>query len=245
VELTALFGIAGLIALQIRVLRKEWWELLWEMNITIPKLMRDARRHITFGDSYCASGFLYVMPWICVAVIYNHNPMYWAPVLCYLALLFVGYAIRPNHLIPIIPWVVLAGTPPELLLALSVSDFVSGFGYWSNLWKRFYPALHNINYEAKEIGLYLKGLTGTLWVNSLSTSIYIYAQKKPIHGFVEQVEMRDVVPERRRKWVEAWKTEPPDYVVEAFNKGYRFNPAAGYKVIARDTGTSVIYKKED
>jgi len=248
-QLGIAFGIAGLVAILIRLLYPKVWGYLWEANIVIAGRLRQYRincikNECVYGDNYMCSGLGHILPWVLIGVANKPDIAYWIPIAMYMALIFFGIAVRPNHFIVLIPWVILAGIPWQIVLALCAADVLSALGYWKHIWIRFYPAIHNMNYEGREIGLYLKDKPGTLWVNSMNTGIYVYAQKKPYNGFCEQVEMNDTVHERRKAWVEKWKENPPDWVVKGVGSGYKFEPRAGYKLVAKDDYGNKIYQKE-
>jgi len=225
------------------ILRRDWFYWLMEANITIPSRMTKARKGLyPWVSQYTANVFLYLMPWTIAAVWARPHLLYWLPPLAYFLLTGMGRVIRPNHLIPLVPWIAASGIQPEWVLALAATDWVSSGLYLGNIWFRFYPGLAQRVVEAKMIGQWLKDKPGTLWVNSLHSEVYIYAQKPVRYGLAEQVEIREVAEERREAMREAWGRRPADWVVMGPDPGVNFS-GAGYAEVRRSDMFRIFQKR--
>lgn len=225
-------------------LRPVWWGYLWEANVTIPKRMVDRRKAGTIPawPWWTMNGFAALGPWLALAIFARPDVVYWLPAAAYLGLNLMGRVIRPNHLLPLVPWVALAGGGPVFALALLLADQLAGGLYLGDIWYRFYWGLREANMEAREIGLYLRDKVGSVWVNSFHTAVYVYAGKPPVGGLTEQMEIKDVANERREAWRAAVKSNPPDWIVVGPEPGWAFRPI-GYKPVA-ETGKMIVYRKE-
>jgi hypothetical protein len=191
---------------------------------------------------YTANAFIYIGMWLVPAVLAKPDPLYWLPPLAFLILLFAGRVIRPNHLLPLIPWIATTGLNPAWVIALASVDTISAGFYLGDIWARFYPGLRDVIKEAREIGEWLKGKPGKLWLNSMYSEIYIWSGKAPQYGMTEQVEIASVAAERRQKMKSRIAKNPPLWVVEQPGYINRFDPE-GYRPVARSV-YFVIYKKE-
>lgn len=217
----------------------QWFKWLWESSVTIPARMGKNRNFETWLPWFTANPLLYVLPWIGLGIYFKPDFFYWLPALAYFVFICLGRAIRPNHLIPIIPW--LLGLPPVFVIGLVLIDFISSGFYLGDIWLRYYPALANINDDARAAGEWLRDKAGTLYVNSIHSGMYIYAGKPIPLGMGEQIEIREVATERREEMKRLWRETPPDWVVCGDVPGINFKPI-GYSRVAV-AGANVIYRK--
>lgn len=222
----------------------DMWKWLVESNLTVTKRITQMRYHLAKdGHDYtiwASMGAMYTLPWLALAIMNNPDPLYWLAPASYLIVIASGLAVRSNHYIPLAPWIALA-LPEAAILALVVTDLVSGFGYWKNIWKRFYSGLDQMNNEAQEIGQWLRDKVGALWVNDIHTGINIYSGKPPLFGLAEQIEIRENAVERRQVMRAAFKDNPPDWVVVGPQPGLKFS-GNGYKAV-KQTSLYMVYRK--
>lgn len=185
------------------------------------------------------------MIWILPAAYLKPDVIYWLPVMGYMILASIGYVIRPNHALVIVPWIAAAGLPIEFVIALTVVDWVSAGFYVGDIWNRFYNGLRGRIGEAREVGLWLKDKEGTIWLNGIDTELYDYAEKPIVYGMTETIEVNTVALERREYMVKKWKTHTPDYVVIS-NADYQhveFDGRGYNRVAASSGGTFEVFKK--
>lgn len=220
---------------------RQWFQWLWESSITIPARMAKARDFETWFPWFTSNPSLYLLPWLLLAVYFRPDFLYWLPAALYVSTLAVGRAIRSNHLIPLIPWIVFSGIPPVFVMSLSTVDFISSGFYFGDLWLRYYPALAHINEEARTVGEWLRDKPGSLYVNGIQSAIYLYARKPVPLGMAEQIEIREAAHERRAQMQANWRKSPPDWVVCGEVPGIQFKPI-GYDRAAV-IGENVIYLK--
>lgn len=234
----------GLIALSIWYFKHDWWEWLIEANLTIPKRMNEARKgSYPFMPHYTANVFIYAGMWLAAAVIAKPDPLYWIPAVSFLLLMLMGRVVRPNHLLPLAAWIAAAGMSPAWVIALVSVDAISAGLYLGDIWGRFYPGLRNIIKEAREVGNWIKDKSGSLWVNSMYSEIYIWSGKAPLYGMTEQVEICTVAKERRKKMQTKFAKNPPDWVVNQPGYGpMQFDPT-GFRLVARSVFFE-IYARE-
>lgn len=233
------------VMLLFRYFRKDWWDWIWESSVSLPKQLQAARQGGAYLHKwmpwFTASGLIYVLPWLGLSVTAKPDYLYWLPAVLYILFIAYGRVIRPNHLIPLIPWIVLSGITPMHLAILMLADFLSSGMYLGDIWMRFYNGLYAANIEAKELGEWLKNKAGSLYVNHYHTGIYIWAQKPVNYYMTEQAEIREFT-DRRAEMLKRWKENPADWVIFSPKAGINFN-GAGYKLVARnDTGTALFQK---
>jgi len=236
--------VCAIIALVLQVgFYKTWWTWLVEANLTIPRRMTQLRitQHPAFVPWFQAHGYVYLLPWVGVAILAKPDIWYWLPAALFLILTHVGVIVRPNHLIPVVAWVVCAGVRPELVIILALADLLSSGFYLDDLWGRFYIGLRQLNVEAREIGNWLKDKPGTLWVNNFHSGVYIYSRKPPIYGLNEQAEIREVATERRMAWRDQMKHGMPEFAVNSDAGGWKFQPT-GYQLVAQSVSMKVYQK---
>jgi len=237
------FGLMGIILLLcMRKLRPAVFCWLWESSVTIPRRMKDKRTGKgEWVPWYTSFGMLYILPWVIAAVWARPDVLYWIPPVLYLLLTGVGGVIRPNHLLPLVAWIAMAGISPEWVLALWAVDWLSAGLYLGNIWHRFYLALEEPNQEAKIAGEWLKPMEGDLWVSGIHTGVYVYAQKPPTYGMTEQIEVRSVAFERRRRMVDKWSRKPPKWIALTMQPELQLNPQ-GYQLVY-EVGDTKIGRK--
>lgn len=245
---TAVMASAGVILLLIlRYFRKEWFDWIWESSVLLPKQLQAARQRGLYLHKwmpwFTAGVMVYIVPWLGVSVTARPDWLFWLPALLYFALACYGKVIRPNHLIPLIPWIVIgiSSSTPTLILILLFTDLAASGFYMGDIWYRFYQGLHASNIEAKEMGEWLKDKPGTLWVNHYHTAIHIWSGKPVMYGMTEQAEIREFT-DRRGQMKEKFRQNPPDWVVDSGLRGIPFN-GVGYKAIAQTGSGTVLYQK--
>ena len=218
---------------------KQWFRWLWESSVTIPSRIGKSRHNEMWFPWFTSNPVLYLLPWIFLGV--KAGWFYWLPAIVYVVVICLGRAIRSNHFIPLIPWIALSGISPMFVLGLAIIDFISSGLYLGDIWLRYYPALGDMNEDARAIGEWLKDKAGSLYVNGIHSGIYIHARKPLSLGMTEQIEIREVAKERRAEMVRRWKETPPDWVVIGDVPGVTFKPV-GYSKVAT-VNTSAIYRK--
>ncbi len=238
--------LAGVAAVLIYFLANDYWKILVEANLTLPKRMTDFRRRLLkAGADYLhtpAQGAVYILPWLFLAFVLRPDYIYWTPVIAYMLLMICGIAIRSNHYLPLAGWIAPVFQSGDVVVGLLLVEAFSSLFYIGDLWRRFYPGLRDINLEAQEIGKWLRDKPGRLWVNGIHSGIYIHAQKPPFGGMTEQIEIRENAPERREAWRKAFKESPPEWVVVGHMPGVEFTPL-GYDLVAR-SAESLIYRRK-
>ena len=237
------FALAGGVsALALWYFKHEWWRWLIEANLTIPKRMNKARKGLyDYMPGYTSMCFLYAGMWVAGAVIARPDILYWLPVIAYMLLMFAGRVIRPNHLLPIVAWIAVAGIEPVWVIAFSSVDFISSGLYLGDIWARFYLGLRDRIKDARELGLWLKDKPGRLWLNSMHTEIYIWSSKQPLYGMTEQIEIAQVADERRKKMLMQFAKEPPDWVIDQPGSPAQFDKH-GFKLVAQ-SGFFNVYER--
>ena len=226
--------------------RNKWLWDIWESSITIPIRMQKARVHPEvpwpWMPWFQSQVFVYILPWLILAIVARPDPLYWLPALAYIVVLMLGYTIRANHLIPLVAWIAMANISPWLVFVLASVDWMAGGFYLGDIWVRFYYEIRMMNLEAKVIGEWLKDQVGDLWVSGINTSVYVYAQKPPVCRMVDQIEIRAVAKERIEQFVRLWRAHSPEWVVASYNPGIKFT-GAGYRTIKKSGDNIVILKK--
>ena len=244
---SVVFGLIGVAGLGlIWYFKHEWFEWLIEANITIPKRMNKSRKGLySWMPPFTAGCMVYLGMWVVHAGNVRPDIVYWLPAILFLLLMFVGKVIRPNHLIPLIPWVAAAGLEPGYVVALLGVEMLGGGFYHGDIWARFYPGLRDVIKEAKEIGLWLKEKPGTLWANTMYSEIYIWSKKPPVYAMTEQIEIAQVATERREIMKYKFAKNPPTWVVihKAHPVSIRFDPN-GYHPVAQSIFFA-IYRKDN
>ena len=213
-----------------------------ESSFTIPKRLVKARKgHYGYMPQHTATAFMFFLPWLAAGIYSKPDPIYWLPAIVLLVFQFAGSVIRANHLIPLIAWIAASGIKPELAYTLVLIDFLSAGLYIGNIWNRFYPGLDDVTKDSVAVGNWLKDKPGILWVNSMWTQLYLYAQKKPIYGMTEMIEVNRVVPERRKIMRDKIKKQPPDWIAVSHDTNVEYD-YTNYEQVAK-SGYFAIYKR--
>jgi hypothetical protein len=213
-----------------------------ESSVTIPGRMSKYRHKLVQWMPWWTSEPLMIMlPWIVAAAITRPEMNFWLPAILYVAVISLGFTIRPYHLIPLVPFIALAGIPQDLALILWAIEFLTAGFYLGNMGARHYRYYWDQVLVSSEIGKWMKDKEGSLWVNGMHTEVYLYAQKKCPFDLIEQIEINDVAHERRAVMKEEWIRHPPDWVVVGDNAKVKFQPN-GYTIEAEAPG-AVVYRK--
>lgn len=236
-------AIGAITALLVYRLYPQVWAWLIEANITIPGRMNKNRKGLyPWSPVYTSLGFLYLLPWIFMGVLAKPDLLYWIPPLAFIMFTGMGRVIRPNHLLPVIPWIALAGIPPIQVIALVCVDWISAGLYLGDIWGRFYNGLSDRLQYSKVLGEWLRTQSGEVWNNSLSCEILIHARKPVLYGMNEQVEINEAAKERRAVFIPRWKASPPEWVIQEQGYGVIKFSGTGYKLV-NQAGPFLVYKK--
>lgn len=218
--------------------------LAWiiESSVTIPYRMSKYRKELgKWMPWFTSEALLFFLPLVAAAVYARPEFLFWLPALLYLAVITSGFFIRAYHLIPLLPFVAMAGMDPRIATALILIDFVTCGFYLGDIWGRHYRLYDQHVKAARDVGNYLKDKPGTIWVNGMHSEVYVYARKPIPFGLAEQIEINDVATERREHMLAEWKKQQPEYVVITENPRMEFKPN-GYKMIAEAFNTIVWQK---
>jgi len=240
----AAVGVSG--AATVRLLWPKAWGAIWESSVVLPMRVKKNRARVAhlynWVPSYTAVALLYFLPWLVFGVWGNPTILYWLPATLYLLVAGAGVVLRPNHFLPLVAWVALAQTSPQMVFALTLIDWTAGGFYLGNLWVRFYPALAVPADEMRKIGLAMRDRVGGMWVNGMwSTCVYVYSGKKPLYGMTENIELSTAAVERRHKMKEAWRTRPAEWVVETPVQDAKFT-RNGYTSVSTSQLCSVWHR---
>jgi hypothetical protein len=91
----------------------------------------------------------------------------------------------------------LASAAPPIALPIIITDFATNGLYLGDIVRRHRAEVSRYLKAAEKIGGRISAKTGRLWVYGPFTQLYVYARARPALLPVEQVEIRDVIPERR------------------------------------------------
>jgi hypothetical protein len=224
--------------------KHDLFDWLVEGNWKITRRMQKYRKGAySFMPFFTGTTFLYILPWLALAIWAKPDILYWLPALLFLALTFTGRVVRPNHLLPLVAWIAAAGIPLGYVIAMSSMDFISSGFYLGNIWGRFYQGLRDVIKDSHAIGNWLKDKEGTLWVNTLHTEIYLWSGKKPQYGMTEQIELDQLSWERRPAMLKNQRAHPSDWIVSQIGHGMEFN-YKDYYVSAKSAYFTVWKRKE-
>ena len=213
-----------------------------EGSITIPWRMTITRKgRYKWMPWWTANLMMYIIPWVAAGVLAKPELNYWLPIALYVAFITLGKVIRPNHLLPLVPFIAMAGIPRHAAAILLFTELISTGFYIGNIWARHYTTWVDHIRDACATGDWLKDKPGTLWVNGMHTEIYIHARKPVPFGLAEQIEINSVASERRKIMEHQWQRNPPDWVVMTENAIVAFVPN-GYDLVAQGAFNK-IYKK--
>lgn len=229
--------------------KHDWWRWLIESNITIPSRM-NKRRKGAYGwmPWFTSTGLLYVLAWVVPAVISKPDVLFWMMPLSYLIFIAMGRVIRENHLIPLIPWIVLSGIGAEYLIGLILLDLIAGGFYIGDIWGRFYFGIKDAIRESRAVGEWLKDKPGTLWVNGIWTETYIWAGKRPTFGITNQAEIIGVSEERLKVFGDRFHANMATWITQreddaGRNNRIRFN--TDLYIPVKRFGLTILYKKRE
>ena len=186
---------------------------VWYGVVTVAARLTRLRRERGQGllprrDAYHLRPLTLVAPMLVLASIPEPDPRLWAVIGSYVLVNGLGRVWRPYHWIPVVACAAVAA-PPLALVVVAV-DWASDRFYLGNVLRRTRPATAELLEAARVVGETLRATPGTLYVADPNTQIYVYARRRPAVRLVEQVEIADVVPERRRGLTTA---RPPDILV--------------------------------
>lgn len=159
-------------------------------------------------DAYHLRPLTLVVPMVVLASVPRPDPRLWAVIGSYALVNGLGRVWRPYHWIPLVTCAATAA--PSLALVVIAVDWASDRFYLGDVLRRTRPATAELLEAAREVGETLRAVPGTLYVADSNTQIYVYARRRPALPVVEQVEIADVVPERRRGLT---ASRPPDVLV--------------------------------
>jgi hypothetical protein len=241
-----LAGLAGVGAGGVYLLRREVWEWLVEANVTIPRRMNQKRKGL-YGWSpwFTSQALVYLLPWMLLAVFSRPDWHFWLAPAAFLIFSSLGFVLRPHHFLPLAAWIAGAGIAPVGAVCLASVDWVSSGLYLGDLWMRFYQGMRESAMISKKVGEWLKDKPGVVWVNSaMHTPIYLWAERKPRYGLVEQVEINAAATERRAAMKALWQLNPPDWVVESREPTMITFDKKGYEQVMRTASDSIqVWKR--
>lgn len=204
-------AIASVVAAAWYFVQPQSFRDVWLSAVDVPSRMNKWRAGIV-KLQFSHEAFLIVVPAVVLCFASNHNYKLWATALSYVLFNSWGRVWRANHWLPL-SLIVAASPPPLYALVVLLAEWVSVRFYFGNIWAVTYPQIAMQLLEARLIGEKLGAENGALWVNSFHTQIYVYAKKKPEWSCVEQLEIRDVMPERGKMRDEKLRRQPPTWIV--------------------------------
>lgn len=238
-------GLAACAAGAWYLLHRESFRWVWYGSVEVPKRMREWRKGIPpswkVWPSYWSNALLIAAPAVLICLP-TMTPALTLTALSYAALNAWGLVWRPNHWLPLA--IVAASAPPAIAAALVLAtELIAARGLLGNVWQVTYPGIASELSAARTIGetvgKYLRenGLQ-RLWVNSMMTQVYVYADTAPYVGHVEQVEITQVTPEKGTEAERVLQAQPPDVIV--IGPGARPGTPRGYREILRHEGYTVL-----
>jgi hypothetical protein len=221
---------------------REIFDWIIEGSVIIPWRMSKTRNgQYKWMPWWTGNLMVYILPWTVAAVVSRPELNYWLPIALYIIFISLGKVIRPNHLIPLVPFIAMAGIPEHAMIILLFTEILGAGFYLGNIWARHYTTWVDYIRDACATGDWLKEKPGTLWVNGMHTEIYIHARKPVQFGLAEQIEINSVAKERRKVMEDQWQKKPPDWVVMTEHAIVEFVPN-GYDLVAQGAYNKV-YKK--
>jgi hypothetical protein len=231
-----------------RLVNKQLFDWLVESSVLIPmRMLRDRNGWLykVWLPSFTATGYLYILPWIMVALLSNRSLTFWLPAMVYAVSIGIGKVVRANHLQPLVAWIAASGISPLAAIVMATVDFISNGFYFGDYFMRNYMGIYGRVNEAKEIGEKMAEKEGTLWVNCLDTEIYIYAGKPVPYGMAEVIEAStEANLDRINRVSELWNKDRPRWVVTT-DEGQRviFN-TGGYRMYGKSaSGLFTVYER--
>jgi hypothetical protein len=245
-------GLIGVCLGITRLVNKQLFDWLIESSVLVPmRMLRDRTKdregwlYKTWLPSFTATAYLYILPWIMVALLSNRSLTFWLPAMVYAISIGTGRVVRANHLLPLVAWIATSGIMPLAAIVMVTVDFISNGFYFGDYFLRNYMALYGRVNEAKEIGEKMAEKEGVLWVNCLDTNIYIYAGKPVPYGMAEVIEASsEANVDRQNKVAELWNADRPRWVVTT-DEGQRvvFRPG-GYRMYGKSaSGLFTVYER--
>lgn len=216
IEAAAFLAAGVIIAAVVRYYWPALFGWVWESSVTIPGRMQKFRRGLyPWMPGFTSTAALHVGPWLAAGAYVIPDWSFWIPALLYLALIATGRVVRPNHLLPLVPWLAysVGWMPWGVGAALVLVDLVSSGFYLGDIWGRFYSGLVVGMRESKAAGEWLRDKDGRVWVHGLHSEVYLHARRSVPYGLAEQIEIREVAKERREKMLRAWRADPPVWIV--------------------------------
>jgi hypothetical protein len=210
---------------------------VWYGSIVVAKRMLEWRKShnqdsLPHWDHFFATPLLLVSLAL-VAIVMSEEPMLWFVAAIYISTNLLGRIWRPYHWIPIAA--VFAAAAPPIAFYVLIAELVASGLYLGDVVSRVQPQAASLMHAARSIGEQVRLMNGSLWVNSEFTQIYVYSRKRPAYSFVEQVELRHVIPERRENLsIES----RPDILVMG-PAPFLFAPS-GYQMVLRHGGFVVF-----
>ncbi len=200
-----------------RVLAPRTLSAVWYSLVTVPRRMVQERKRrggtvFPAWTRYFSTPLLLVGPSVVVGLSSRPSVSLWLAVLAYLIVNSVGRIWRPYHWIPFAAFCAASEPGPLVAVAaLAIGEWAVAGAYFPDPEQARSQSVARAMNAARVVGLRLREQPGSLWVVGEFTQIYVYARKRPVRKAVDQVEIRDVVPERRI--LDDEFSEPPDLVV--------------------------------
>lgn len=238
----AWLGIGIICAGLLYLFKRHIFNWIIEGSVIIPWRMASTRKGLyAWMPWWTPYPLFFVMIYCFLGGMAKPDLLYWLPAIMYVLVCASGKVIRGNHLIPLAAWIVNAGIKPEFLLGLVIIEFIADGFLIGDIWARHYSGFGEQIKSVKKAGEFMLGKPGMLWVNGMHTEAYIYARKPVPFGMAEQIEIRETNSERRKVMKEAWKMNPPDWVLETPTPDVKFEPN-GYEMVAQGFCTK-IYRR--
>lgn len=193
-----------------------YWHAMWFSAVTVSRRMLDYRKQ--FDTPWEEWGWhwsvplLLIVPVLVVCFLTRPDPVLWLTVVAYIVFNAGGRVWRPNHWLPL-TLVVVTAPPLEFAIGILAMEWIASRFYLGSVWQVTYPGIWLDLCAAKQIGERLRDEAGDLWVNTIHTQIYIYAAKKPKHGMVEQVEIKNCIPHHVERRERLLRSYPPEWIV--------------------------------
>jgi hypothetical protein len=172
---------------------------LWYGCVTVParlvRLRAGEGRRIRRLNAQLVMPALLVAALGISAALHRFDAAAWAAAVVYVVFNAAGRVWRPYHWIPLAP--VVASAVPGVAFAMVAVDLVTNALYLGDVVARRRPLVARYLHAAQRVGRALFGNAGRLWVYGQFTQLYVYTRSRPALLPVEQVEIRNVIPERR------------------------------------------------
>jgi len=238
-------GITGLAGIALRIINKQWFDWILESSVIVPARMQKHRTWdlYPYVPWFMAQWMGFLLPWIMAGMWYKPDILYWIPPIIFIVGQLSGKVIRPNHVIPVAPWIALAGIDWRIVLALCIIEAITSGLYFGDIWQRFYWGLMQANIVARQVGEWLRDKPGTIFVNHYHTAVYIYARKPPVHGLLVLMEVWTAAKERNEMAKKALVDNPPDWLVIGEDHRAILIKSPIYKMVHK-IGNTTIWQKQ-